>query len=205
MKKYFTFKGRIRRTTYFLRCLFICIPSFIYGFLVGLSAYVPPIILLALPFLVLTVWLSLAANAQRCHDMDKSGWYSLIPIYGPIICLFVEGTHGPNQYGDDPKQLSMPAYVPPPTQPKVQAGQTPGASYQRGVYVDVENDPNQVTNQNYNQGYIQDPPPYQQPQFQQPQFQQPQYQPPQYQQPQPPDQQNNGPQSGGYRKGSYNK
>jgi uncharacterized membrane protein YhaH (DUF805 family) len=37
------------------------------------------------------------------HDVDKSGWFILIPIYNLILCC-TDGTEGPNQYGSDPKR-----------------------------------------------------------------------------------------------------
>jgi uncharacterized membrane protein YhaH (DUF805 family) len=37
------------------------------------------------------------------HDVNKSGWYILIPIYNLILCC-TDGTNGPNDYGPDPKR-----------------------------------------------------------------------------------------------------
>jgi uncharacterized membrane protein YhaH (DUF805 family) len=37
------------------------------------------------------------------HDVNKSGWYILIPIYNLILCC-TDGTIGPNDYGPDPKR-----------------------------------------------------------------------------------------------------
>jgi uncharacterized membrane protein YhaH (DUF805 family) len=36
------------------------------------------------------------------HDVNKSGWFILIPIYG-FILLFIAGTQGENNHGSDPK------------------------------------------------------------------------------------------------------
>jgi uncharacterized membrane protein YhaH (DUF805 family) len=36
------------------------------------------------------------------HDVGKSGWHLLIPVYN-LILLLTEGTRGPNEYGEDPK------------------------------------------------------------------------------------------------------
>ncbi len=36
------------------------------------------------------------------HDVNKSGWYILIPIYNLILAC-TEGTKGHNDYGNDPK------------------------------------------------------------------------------------------------------
>ncbi|MEQ1687443.1 MAG: DUF805 domain-containing protein [Sphingopyxis sp.] len=51
----------------------------------------------------------IAVAVRRFHDQDKSGWFYLlyfIPYAGGIILLVfmcIEGTKGPNQYGEDPK------------------------------------------------------------------------------------------------------
>ena len=37
------------------------------------------------------------------HDIDKSGWYILIPIYN-IVLLASEGDYSSNQYGPNPKK-----------------------------------------------------------------------------------------------------
>ena len=53
---------------------------------------------------------SIAVSIRRLHDIGKSGWWlfiSLIPIAGPIwllVLMFIEGTQGTNQYGENPKQ-----------------------------------------------------------------------------------------------------
>ena len=64
--------------------------------------------LLWLPF---AVWMSLAVQIKRWHDIDKSGWWVLIgaiPIVGAIWALiengFTRGTIGNNSYGVDPNQ-----------------------------------------------------------------------------------------------------
>lgn len=35
---------------------------------------------------------------KRCHDLDKSGLYCLIPIWNPIALLFCRGEEGTNKY-----------------------------------------------------------------------------------------------------------
>jgi uncharacterized membrane protein YhaH (DUF805 family) len=66
-------------------------------------------------FVLMMVWAianflpSLAVTVRRLHDQDKTGWFyfiSFIPYVGPLVLLvfmFLDGTPGPNQYGDDPK------------------------------------------------------------------------------------------------------
>lgn len=45
---------------------------------------------------------SLAVGVRRMHDIEKSGWFFIIPIYNIVLCCR-EGTKGENQYGEDPK------------------------------------------------------------------------------------------------------
>ena len=35
------------------------------------------------------------------HDVNKSGWWLLCPIYN-IVLAATEGTQGPNDYGEEP-------------------------------------------------------------------------------------------------------
>jgi uncharacterized membrane protein YhaH (DUF805 family) len=46
---------------------------------------------------------SIAVAVRRMHDVDKSGWFILIPIYN-IILYFTPGTEGTNRFGTDPKR-----------------------------------------------------------------------------------------------------
>lgn len=47
----------------------------------------------------------IAVTVRRMHDVGKSGWFMLIPIYNLILTL-TEGDRGSNQYGSDPKSAS---------------------------------------------------------------------------------------------------
>ena len=38
--------------------------------------------------------------------MDQTGWFAILPVCNPILLLFVDGTRGKNQYGEDPKGRS---------------------------------------------------------------------------------------------------
>jgi uncharacterized membrane protein YhaH (DUF805 family) len=44
----------------------------------------------------------IAVAVRRMHDVGKSGWFILIPIYNLILAV-TEGQRGPNEYGEDPK------------------------------------------------------------------------------------------------------
>jgi uncharacterized membrane protein YhaH (DUF805 family) len=55
------------------------------------------------------LWMSLAVQAKRWHDDDKSAWWiliGLIPFVGGLIALvfngFIAGTPGPNRFGEGP-------------------------------------------------------------------------------------------------------
>lgn len=47
---------------------------------------------------------SVAVLVRRLHDVGKSGWYSLIPIYN-LILVCTSGNKGDNLYGADPKPI----------------------------------------------------------------------------------------------------
>lgn len=68
------------------------------------------IVLIVLGITLLAIVIpSLAVQVRRFHDLDKSGWFILlnfIPYIGSIIVLVfmcMDGTRGPNRFGDDPK------------------------------------------------------------------------------------------------------
>ncbi len=56
-----------------------------------------------------TIVPSIAVTVRRFHDQDMTGWLyllSFIPYIGWLIVfvfMCIDGTRGPNQYGDDPK------------------------------------------------------------------------------------------------------
>jgi len=52
-------------------------------------------------FLVLTGLMYLQI-IKRMHDVGRSGWYSLVPIYNLMLAL-TRGDEGANEYGPDPK------------------------------------------------------------------------------------------------------
>lgn len=54
----------------------------------------------------LTLASHVALAAKRLHDMNVSGWFSILFVIGDIIAYLVlcviPGTQGPNRYGDRP-------------------------------------------------------------------------------------------------------
>lgn len=97
-KNIFSFDGRIRRTEYGMSLIiyFVCF-LLIELFADGVNG--TKIIFL---FMIPVLWFFWAQGAKRCHDLDKSGWWQIIPFYG-LWMLFESGMVGVNEYGEDPK------------------------------------------------------------------------------------------------------
>ena len=98
LQNYATFSGRARRKEYWMFFLFNMIFSFIFGFICGLIG-VPE---LANLYTLVVLLPSIAVAVRRMHDVGKSGWYILIPIYNLVLTV-TEGDNGDNEYGADPK------------------------------------------------------------------------------------------------------
>jgi len=136
----FGFEGRIGRRNYLLAILgqsavltgmFLAFGTAILSLfammgieMVGIATIVFMIIVLGM-----SIYMGLAAQVKRLHDMNMSGWFtavnfiawplsfsliasdpsngpiallfSLVPFGLGIACLFFPGTRGPNQFGDD--------------------------------------------------------------------------------------------------------
>lgn len=98
LQNYATFSGRARRKEYWMFFLFNMIFSFIFGFICGLIG-VPE---LANLYTLVVLLPSIAVAVRRMHDVGKSGWFILIPIYNFVLAV-TEGDKGDNEYGADPK------------------------------------------------------------------------------------------------------
>jgi uncharacterized membrane protein YhaH (DUF805 family) len=106
LKKYTVFNGRARRAEYWYFVLFNLIIVIILGVidvvaalggLRGLGGFgIEHVYHLGvlIPFI--------AVSVRRMHDVGKSGWYLLIPIYN-IILAATEGEAETNEYGQNPK------------------------------------------------------------------------------------------------------
>jgi len=88
------FDGRARRSEYWMFFLFNVIISTVLQLL-----FVKLYLIYALAVLIP----SIACAVRRMHDVGKSGWFALIPIYNFILAV-TEGDRGSNEYGADPKQ-----------------------------------------------------------------------------------------------------
>src|SRR3954469_14311814 len=98
LQNYANFSGRARRSEYWFFFLFNVIISIILSVLsvTGLG-------LLYLIYSLGVLIPGIAVAVRRMHDVGKSGWYILIPIYN-LVLVFTEGDRGPNEYGEDPKE-----------------------------------------------------------------------------------------------------
>ena len=101
-EKFLKIKGRLNRQEYILRnipVLYIFLFGGIFDFK-GVATY----------FLFISMILWTMLTIRRCHDMNLSGWFSLIGYipYVNLVFLFallvIKGTDGPNKYGLDPLQ-----------------------------------------------------------------------------------------------------
>ncbi len=104
---FFSPSGRINRLRYWAHSMLMAIPFYI---LLGISAYlatsVSPLFwgIVAIAYVGLIAF-SFIIIIQRLHDLNKSGWLSLLilvpfaNIYLAILLVFFAGTPGRNDYG----------------------------------------------------------------------------------------------------------
>jgi len=95
LSKYATFSGRASRSEYWFFVLFTAIVGFISGIIAGVGG--SDVLGYAIQA---AFWIpGLAVSIRRMHDVDKSGWFVLVPIYGFILSV-TPGTVGSNRFGD---------------------------------------------------------------------------------------------------------
>ncbi|TDS12361.1 DUF805 domain-containing protein [Sphingobacterium paludis] len=103
----FSFKGRIRRTEYWLSLIIA------YAYLALVAAFLAQdheasegggiaYLLFLIPF----YWFVFAQNTKRCHDRGNSGWFQIIPLYG-LWMAFGSSDRFVNQYGPNPKGVNL--------------------------------------------------------------------------------------------------
>ena len=104
LKQYADFSGRARRKEYWMFTLFNLIIAFVLGFIEGISNVNPTSddSILANIYQLAVFVPSIAVGVRRMHDVGKSGWFLLIPIYNLILAC-TDGVKGENEYGADPK------------------------------------------------------------------------------------------------------
>tara|TARA_R110002049_G_scaffold65035_1_gene170987 strand:+ start:126680 stop:127042 length:363 start_codon:yes stop_codon:yes gene_type:complete len=101
LKQYADFNGRARRKEYWMFTLFNLI--IIYGSSIIAIAIDTPLLSIVGSIYSLAVLIpSLAVGVRRMHDVGKSGWYLLIPIYSLILAC-TDSEAGTNKWGPNPK------------------------------------------------------------------------------------------------------
>lgn len=103
LKRYAVFEGRARRTEYWYFFLFNLIISLVLAVAdraIGMQVLRPVYALaVLLP--------SIGVGIRRMHDVGKSGWFILVPIYNLVLAC-TDGVAGENEYGPDPKAEAEP-------------------------------------------------------------------------------------------------
>jgi uncharacterized membrane protein YhaH (DUF805 family) len=104
-KNYANFKGRSRRSAYWFAYLFyvaVAIPISLFSTQVdlytGAVTYGPLYYIWVLGNMLPV----LAVGVRRMHDVGKSGWFVLVPIYSIILCA-TDSAPGDNFYGTSVK------------------------------------------------------------------------------------------------------
>ena len=99
-QNYAIFTGRASRAEYWYFVLFHFIASFCFAFVCGIFGKLE----LSFLYTVIALLPAISVSVRRMHDVGKSGWFCLIPIYNFILAVS-EGDKGDNQYGPDPKEI----------------------------------------------------------------------------------------------------
>lgn len=98
LKNYAGFEGRARRSEFWYFFLINFLISTVLNVIGGAIGFEFLGAIYGLAVLVPYI----AVGVRRMHDVGKSGWFLLIPIYN-IILAATEGESGENEYGVDPK------------------------------------------------------------------------------------------------------
>ena len=100
-QNYANFKGRSRRSAYWYAYLFnllVTVPIAMFSLQIdpttGVVTYGPLYYIWGLGNMIP----GLAVAVRRMHDVGKSGWFILIPIYN-IVLLATDSQPGTNNYG----------------------------------------------------------------------------------------------------------
>jgi uncharacterized membrane protein YhaH (DUF805 family) len=115
-----SFQGRIPRSGFWVISLSLTVFNLAVAILVeilGKYGNEAAGLLIDGAFLVIGLWISLATQVKRWHDLNRSGWmvlFNLTVIALPVIAIFlgcVRGSAGPNRFGANPLQRPTNAVV----------------------------------------------------------------------------------------------
>lgn len=104
LKQYADFNGRARRKEYWMFVLFNSLIGFAIGIVDGITGISEgaSVGYLGIIYNLAMLIPNIAVGVRRMHDVGKSGWFILFPIYNLILAL-TGGDNGSNKYGPDPK------------------------------------------------------------------------------------------------------
>lgn len=106
-----SFAGRVSRSGYWIGAISLSVLDLIAQYATGMmssDSHATKSILIYIPTVIANMWLALAGTVKRWHDLDRSGWMTLVnfvPIVNLIFFIrlgFVRGSVGPNRFGADP-------------------------------------------------------------------------------------------------------
>jgi uncharacterized membrane protein YhaH (DUF805 family) len=102
------FRGRARRAEYWYFFLFNIIIIFVLHLIEYVDVIAPETYDSVFVYLyqVAVIVPYIAVGVRRMHDVNKSGWFILFPIYNLVLAV-TEGTKGENKYGPDPKEVKV--------------------------------------------------------------------------------------------------
>ena len=103
LKQYADFKGRARRKEYWMFFLFNIIISYSLTF-AAIGLEVPILATIGSIYSLAVLVPGIAVGVRRMHDVGKSGWFLLIPIYNLILAC-TDSENGSNKWGDNPKGI----------------------------------------------------------------------------------------------------
>ena len=102
-KKYAVFQGRARRKEFWWFFLFNVIVGIVLGIVDGIAGTSSGGTgLFGGIYSLATLVPNIAVGIRRMHDIDRSGWWILLPIVN-IVFWCQDGTRGPNRFGPDPQ------------------------------------------------------------------------------------------------------
>ena len=111
-KLYFSFNGRIPRSTFWLKYQLPMLVITIIAFIIANPTSKDDIYAVVGFVTLLTIYPSIVVNVKRAHDRYRPWWFIIlylipfIDIWIAIELLFLKGTTGINRHGRDPLEQS---------------------------------------------------------------------------------------------------
>ena len=88
------FEGRARRSEFWFFTL--------YSYIIYLFVRFADITVLTYTYFFVMLLPAVAVSTRRMHDVDKSWWFFLVPVFNLVLAL-TPGDVGENRFGADPK------------------------------------------------------------------------------------------------------